>query len=195
MGIPIVLATPDRLQDLASLCGQAFVVEPAMLWSSGDHGNIADRFTRQYAWYMERPLAQGMVWETAKPGGAVIWIPPTGTEDWEQSLLEDQRVAAVVADMDRYARFWEWISEHEPTEPVWHLDTVAVAPSLRGQGVGAALIDHGLAFAQRDGLPAVLETGNPSNVPIYESRGFRVVEALEAPDGGPIMWFMRRDPG
>ena len=195
MGCDVVLAAPDRLYDLAALFGRAFVVEPMMLWSSGDHGDLADRFTRQYAWFIEQPLAHGMVWETAPPGGAAVWIPPTGTDEWEHSLFDDQRVAEVAADMERYARFWDWISEHQPEEPVWHLDSVAVESSSRGWGLGAALIDHGLAFARRDGLRAALETGNPRNVPYYESHGFRVAEALAAPDGGPTVWFMRTDLG
>ncbi len=30
--------------------------------------------------------------------------------------------------------------------------------------------------------------------PIYERSGFRVVEDVDAPDGGPHIWFMRWDP-
>jgi hypothetical protein len=39
-----------------------------------------------------------------------------------------------------------------------------------------------------------LETGTPRNVPYYGRFGFRVAEEPDAPDGGPRMWFMRRDP-
>ncbi len=191
MASDIVVASTDRLHALATLFGHAFVVEPMMLWSSGDGGDLADRFTRQYRWFIEQPLANGMVWETAEPGGAAVWIPPTGTEEWEQSLFDDQRVADVAEDMVRYTRFWSWIAEHQPDESAWHLDTVAVDSSKRGQGLGAALIEHGLAFARRDRVPAALETGNPRNVPYYESHGFRVAQALAAPDGGPTVWFMR----
>ena len=189
----IVVASPDRLHALATLFGHAFVVEPMMLWSSGDGGDLADRFTRQYRWFIEQPLAHGMVWETVEAGGAAVWIPPTGTEEWEQSLFDDQRVAEVAEDMGRYTRFWSWIAENQPPEPAWHLDSVAVDSSMRGRGLGVALIDHGLAFARQDGLPAALETGNPGNVPYYESRGFRVAHVQSAPDGGPRVWFMRTE--
>lgn len=43
---------------------------------------------------------------------------PTGTDEWEHSLFDDQRVAEVAADMERYARFWSWVSEHQPRKPV-----------------------------------------------------------------------------
>lgn len=60
-----------------------------------------------------------------------------------------------------------------------------------GRGLGRALVRHGLARARADGCPAFLETGTPRNVPFYESFGFRVVGAHQAPDGGPVIWFMQ----
>jgi len=42
--------------------------------------------------------------------------------------------------------------------------------------------------------PRSAETGNPRNVPYYETLGFRVVLEAEAPDDGPRVWFMRCDP-
>jgi predicted N-acetyltransferase YhbS len=59
--------------------------------------------------------------------------------------------------------------------------------------VGTALIQHGLTFADRDGVPAVLETGRPENVGYYERRGFRKISDDDAPGGGTQIWFMRYD--
>ena len=56
------------------------------------------------------------------------------------------------------------------------------------------MIEHGLAFARRDRVPAFLETGRPGNVPYYERRGFRTYLDEDAPNGGPHIWFMRFDP-
>ena len=63
----------------------------------------------------------------------------------------------------------------------------------RGTGLGAALIRHGLDFADRDGVPAFLETARPGNVAYYERRGFRTIAEGDAPGGGPHLWFMRYD--
>jgi len=71
------------------------------------------------------------------------------------------------------------------------LDMVAVDPALQGQGVGSALIRHGVELARGDGVAAFLETGNPRNVPYYERFGLRVTGEADAPDGGPHIWFMR----
>ena len=59
------------------------------------------------------------------------------------------------------------------------------------------LVMHGLQRARADGCPAFLETGNPDNVAFYQSLGLQVVDEQQAPDGGPMIWFMQtpRLPG
>ncbi|MCR9220328.1 MAG: N-acetyltransferase [Alphaproteobacteria bacterium] len=63
------------------------------------------------------------------------------------------------------------------------LGPLAVLPSLRGRGVGRALVAHGLAAARRLGWPAVLIVGDPG---YYAPHGFTVecVAGLELP--GPV---------
>ncbi len=94
----------------------------------------------------------------------------------------------------KYEVMWEWIAGNFPGEPFWYLDHIAVEADQRGSGVGTALIQHGLAFADRDGVPAFLETGRPENVAYYERRGFRTTSDGSIPGGGPHIWFMRYDP-
>jgi len=91
----------------------------------------------------------------------------------------------------RYAAFWDWLDAHVPGEPCWFLDLVGVAPAAQGRGLGRALVRHGLERARADGCPAFLETGTPRNVPFYESLGFQVVGERQAPDAGPVIWFMQ----
>jgi predicted N-acetyltransferase YhbS len=81
-----------------------------------------------------------------------------------------------------------------PTEPLWHLDSVAVEPGWQGRGIGSALVEFGLARTRATNTAVILETGTPRNVPLYERLGFHVVEDADSPEGGPYVWFMRRDP-
>ena len=62
-----------------------------------------------------------------------------------------------------------------------------------GIGVGSALIEHGLAFAWRDGTPASRD-GPAGQRLDDERRGFRTYLDEDAPNGGPYIWFMRFDP-
>jgi GNAT superfamily N-acetyltransferase len=94
----------------------------------------------------------------------------------------------------RYEAFWDWVATHDPTEPLWQLDSIAVEPKLQGRGIGSALIEAGLAMAGADRIGAFLSTGTQENVAIYGRCGFRVYDEVDAPDGGPRIWFMRWDP-
>ena len=91
----------------------------------------------------------------------------------------------------RYAAFWDWLNDHLPGEPCWFLDLVAVAPAAQGRGLGRRLVAHGLERAHAGRGPAFLETATPGNVAFYQSLGFQVVSQQQAPDGGPVIWFMQ----
>jgi predicted N-acetyltransferase YhbS len=94
----------------------------------------------------------------------------------------------------RHERFWEWVASKIPPEPLWHLDSVAVEPGWQGRGIGSALVEFGLEQTRESSAAVILETGTPSNVPLYERLGFHVVEEADPPAGGPHVWFTRRDP-
>ena len=94
----------------------------------------------------------------------------------------------------RYTAFWDWVYSRTPDEPLWQIDSIAVDPPFQGRGLGRSLIEAGLAWARADGVGAFLSTGTPRNVSIYGRAGFRVLEDLDAPGGGPHIWFMRCDP-
>jgi len=195
VAVEITRASPDRLTPLASVLGRSFVVEPMMRWSLGDHADISERFTRAFAYFLEGLIPLGVVWEAGDAHGAAVWIPPDGADAWQQVVTLDARSEGLTLDGGRrYAAFWEWVESRIPDEPMWNLDSIGVEPEARGRGIGSALIEHGLALARTDRVGAVLETGNPRNVPYYEKSGFVVVDEEEAPDGGPRVWFMRRDP-
>jgi GNAT superfamily N-acetyltransferase len=136
--------------------------------------------------------AQGWLWEAGDGDGVAAWIPP-GSDDAMMDI--DRALRHMLAGAgQRHGELWEWIAEGFPDEPGWYLDHIGVERERRGAGIGTALIEHGLAFARRDGAPAFLETGRPGNVPYYERLGFRAYLDENAPNGGPHIWFMRYDP-
>jgi GNAT superfamily N-acetyltransferase len=195
MRTEVTRAGPDRVSALASMFGRAFVDEPMMRWPLGDHGDVVDRFARCFAYFLEDVLGLGIVWEVGDAKGAAVWIPPDQSEPWEVHPWNQARISALTNDGGgRYEAFWDWVDSRCPDERLWQLDSIAVEPIVQGRGLGGALIAAGLARAGRDGIGAFLSTGTPRNVTIYERAGFRVVEDLDAPGGGPHIWFMRWDP-
>ena len=193
--IEVEPAAPDRLSALAPVFGRAFVDEPMMRWPMGASAEVVDRFTCCFAYFLERVLELGIVWEAGDAHGAAVWVPPEASEGWKAHPWNQQRIGALADDGGcRYDAFWDWVGSHSPAEPLWQLDSIAVEPAAQGRGLRAALIMAGLAQARAHGVGAHLSTGTPRNVSIYGRCGFRVVEDLDAPDGGPHIWFMRWDP-
>jgi GNAT superfamily N-acetyltransferase len=195
VAVEIRQAGPERLLPLADLLGRAFVVEPMMRWSLGVHSDLEERFVRCFEFFLEGVIAAGTVWEAGEALGATAWIAPGEMDVWRDAQMIDTRMHELTEDDGRrYDAFWEWVDSRVPDEPLWFLDSVGVASHARGRGIGGALIRSGLERARAAGVDAFLETGNPRNVPVYEHLGFRVVEAADAPDGGPRIWFMRWSP-
>ena len=195
MSVEITQAGRDRLPVVASVLGRAFVTEPMMRWPLGPDGDIEERTVHAFEYFLESLIELGIVWEAGVGMGAAVLVPPDQLNAWEDAQRHDDRVHALTDDGGRrWDVFWEWIESKVPDESLRHLDSVGVAPEMQGRGIGSALIDFGLSRARAAEAGVFLETGTPRNVPLYERFGFRVFEDVDAPGGGPHMWFMRWDP-
>lgn len=191
MPFPIVQAAPDRVPALAELLGGAFTDDPMLVWPFG--AGRPDVITAFFRAFDERIATLGWLWEAGSGLGVAAWIPP-GSDEVMMDIDRSMRPGLSAAG-GRHGEMWEWIAGNFPDEPFWYLDHIAVDAQHRGTGLGAALIRHGLDFADRDGAPAFLETGRAGNVAYYERQGFRTMADGDAPGGGPHIWFMRYDPG
>ena len=196
MTIEIRPATPDRVTTLAPVLGRALVDEPMIRWPfRGNSEPDVERATALFALLLVPYIDAGVIWEDGHGRGCAAWIPP-GRIDIFQDMDRATRapVAALTDDGGaRYDAFWDWLGHHVPDD-VTFLDMVGVDPDHQGRGIGRALVELGLAHADERGAAAFLETGTERNVGYYERFGFRVVAEEDAPDGGPHVWFMRREP-
>jgi ribosomal protein S18 acetylase RimI-like enzyme len=191
----VSLAGEDRVEALAPVFGRAFENDPMMLWSIGGEQSPAERFTCCFTYFLEAAVKLDLVWEVNSGKGGAVWIPPGRCDQWQVHPWNQERILQMCDDAgDRYNTFWSWIDVHSPNEPLWHLDSVAVDRKDQRRGYGGALIQAGLAQAKSSGLGAFLSTGAERNVAIYSRYGFRVAEHLDAPDGGPHIWFMEWEP-
>lgn len=87
----------------------------------------------------------------------------------------------------RWQRAW---GRADPAAAHWHLGPLAVRPDRQHQGVGTALLQHGLARVDHTRTLAYLETDLPRNVTLYQRLGFAVTRQ-ESVLGVPN-WFMQR---
>ena len=185
------LGSPGDVPALAVALAAAFGDDAMIRWPMPEAtpAMLAELFRVILAPYAEA----GMLGKIAGCDGGAAWLPP-GLAGQFAEVEQSTRAAISPLTGDggaRYAAFWDWLDEHLPGEPCWFLDVVGVAPGAQGRGLGRTLVRHGLERARADGCPAFLETGTARNVPFYESLGFKVVAEQQAPDGGPVIWFMQ----
>jgi GNAT superfamily N-acetyltransferase len=92
--------------------------------------------------------------------------------------------------MRRWNTVFRALHALHPADPHAYLGTLGVGPAVQRLGVGSALLARWLAVADRDGLPAYLETDKPDNLAFYGKAGFDVVAQTEV--FGARVWCMRR---
>jgi GNAT superfamily N-acetyltransferase len=190
-GVVPELAVPADVPSLAVTFAAAMSDDVMIRWPMPD---ATPAMQRELFRVILTPYAElGILWKIHGCGAGAAWLPPAVAERFAEI---DRATWAAINPLTsdggaRYAAFWDWLGAHVPAEPCWFLDVVAVAPAAQGQGLGRTLVRHGLERARADGCPAFLETGNPRNVPFYESLGFQTVDEKRAPDGGPTIWFMQ----
>lgn len=193
--VDIRTATLDDLAAIVDTAARAFDGEAMLRWSFGED-RFEERIRRHFRHYDGENAMRGWIRVIDDGAGFAVWIPPDAREEHEAiGPAPPDAVTEIMADhADHHAAFWGWVDEHQPREPFVYLSHVCVAPERQGEGLGTALMRDGLAAADRDGVPAWLETSRAPNAAYYERFGFRTVVDEEAPGGGPRIWFMRRDP-
>ncbi len=193
--IEITPAGPDRVDAMADTLSRAFIDDPMLRWPLPDRPDVGDRLRQIFASIYLDIADQGVIWEAGDAAGFAVWIPAGAADDM---FASDEAVRGLLAPLTddggaRYETLWDWIEEHVPRD-VWYLDALGVDPPRQGEGIGGALIRHGLELARAGDAAAFLETAVQRNVGYYERFGFRVVDEGSPAPGGPHIWFMRLDP-
>lgn len=141
-------------------------------------------------------MVRGEAWTTPDTVGGAFWIPP----GQPKRRLRDGLAEATalfpglgVRGARRGSRLDRVMAEHHPTEPHWYLEVLSIAPEHQREGHGAALLSPVLERCDHDRVPAYLETNRESNLPYYRRFGFDLTQQV-APEGGPPLWLMWREP-
>jgi ribosomal protein S18 acetylase RimI-like enzyme len=178
----------------AAVIADAFATDPFWAWLFPD----ADRRLVVRSWIRQLRIAyvpKGHSYVDDTLSGAALWTPP-GT--WKLSPSQQLRLAPSYLRllgprrMRTASRAFAVIERGHPDEPHWYLSVLGVSPARQRSGIGRSLIEPMLERADREGMPASLETFKAENVPYYERFGFEVTLEDDVPDGGPHMWAMVR---
>lgn len=173
----------------------AFRQDPAMNWMFADHEARERRMPQLIRWMFHDHLRHGMVLGTAGCEVVTLWRPPGSVH--EHAPLTPPALVRFIAMLGtavlRAERADRMIGKHLPKgERQFYLRMAGVRPDRQGQGLGGLAIRAGLAEADAAGLPAVLETATESNVGLYRSMGFELIDTWPVARNGPTFWTMSR---
>jgi ribosomal protein S18 acetylase RimI-like enzyme len=196
--VEIVRLEPERLAEASAVLARAFQDDPAWVWLIRD----AERRRRLLPWLFRVgfDVTAAEVWATTGTIlGAARWLPPGRPPMRVGPTLKALattpfRLGSALAPFLAYGRAVEALRAEAVPQPHWYLAGIGVDPPAQRRGVGAALLEPGLAAATRAGLSAALLTNSETNLPFYERHGFRIVREGETPKGGPHAWAMVKSP-
>lgn len=143
----------------------------------------------------------GVVDSTPEIAGVACWLAPGHADLGLWPMLRTGLAlprAMLQFPADGRKRFLEMVAVSDRIRrekmplPHWYLWALGVNPVLQGQGIGRALLAHGLARADESRLPCYLETETEANVAFYTRRDFEVVHEGEVV--GLRLWSMLRRP-
>jgi ribosomal protein S18 acetylase RimI-like enzyme len=176
----------------------AFEDDPVMGWLFPRDSERHSRLERMFAMFLRRIwLRHGECYTTDWLFGGALWLPP---HEWHLSPLAQLRlVPSMVTVMGRsmargFGAVQTMEKRHPKDPPHYYLAVLGTEPEYQGRGFGGALMRPVLDRCDRDGVGAYLESSKRRNIAFYERHGFRVVEELKLPMGGPPIWPMWRDP-
>lgn len=188
-------AAPADRAAMAATLTRAFAEDPLVVWAFGRAERRPETSARFFRWYLDRLAPQQVTWTTNDHAAASIWALPGR---WAASVPRQVQLAVSVLRGVRHplrtAYGMTKIELAHPAPPHLYLAVLGVDPSAQGQGLGSALIAPGLARADEERWPVMLETANPDNLTFYARHGFAVIRRIDLPRGGPPVWLMWREP-
>ena len=207
MSVQVVPLRPDEWRQAGAMLARAFAADPVRRVLYPDDATRPEKLAIQFQMGIRQAVVDGMVVDTTPSLGAVaVWVPPgRPTSPSLRAVLANApltlRWLRVVrwGDLRRASgllRRYEQRHRRLRPSPHWYLEMLGVEPARQRFGLGAAVVLHGLGRADRDGLPAYVETETAGNAAFYGKLGFRVVHRTSAEDEplGVPTWCLVRDP-
>jgi ribosomal protein S18 acetylase RimI-like enzyme len=194
----VVRLEDSRLGEASDVLARAFQNDPAWVWLIPD----AEKRRRLLPWLFRVgfDVTAAEVWTTSGAvHGAARWLPPGRPPmrvgpTLKALVTTPFRLGSAVAPFFAYGRAVEALRAEPVPSPHWYLAGIGVDPPEQGHGIGASLLQPGLAAAARAMVPAALLTNNEANLPFYERHGFQVVREDQTPKDGPRAWAMVKAP-
>ncbi|MDF1643751.1 MAG: GNAT family N-acetyltransferase [Pseudomonadales bacterium] len=191
----VVKAHESDIKQVCDILGDAFSRDPVLNWIT-PKASIYSGLFRAGAEALYKK--HNHVYINRNGTGAALWLPagisPKSPFHWRLfSTLFSLVAASGIGGLKRASELEKVFADNHPQEPHFYLHAIGATQDCQGKGIGSALLKAGLAACDEQGMPAYLESTNPRNNPLYERYGFNIVGEATLSNGGPNVWFMRRN--
>jgi ribosomal protein S18 acetylase RimI-like enzyme len=183
-------ARPADGSEVFATLTAAFEVDPAVRQLYPETTDYRRHFPVFAELFAGPALVEGTADRTADGLGAALWLPPGVEPDPEPLMAHLEASLPIDRQAGIFAGFEAQAKQH-PHAPHWYLPFIGVRPEAHRRGIGAGLLVHGLARADRDRMPSYLEATSRTSVPLYRRFGFEVTGVVESP-GYPKIFAMWR---
>ncbi|MFO0689866.1 MAG: GNAT family N-acetyltransferase [Myxococcota bacterium] len=189
-------ARPEEHRSVCDVLGRAFADDPVAEYLFPDPATRAERYAGFAGIAITAFASAAVVTTEPELRCGAIWQAPTHATlgPLRQLRLLASLVGLTRSGFGRAARLGELMSRHHPRERHWYLAVLGTDPSAQRRGLASAVLQPVLERADRERLPAYLESSKAANIPFYNKHGFEVVDELRVPDG-PSLWPMIRRTG
>lgn len=190
-----------ELPQVRDLLTTAFMDDPVFGWGFRAGPGLRDGLNAYFDFSLDQQCApHDRIYVAGDYAAAAAWLPASGLASlsipaWRMMLMLPRMLQITGwSRLTRAMALGDAMEKHHPPEPPhWYLFFIGVAPALKGQGVGSALLEATLKQVDAERMPAYLDNSNPKNTRLYERHGFRAVSEYRAKPDAPPMLGMWRD--
>lgn len=192
-------ASTGNVSQLGRTIARAFQDDPALTWAA-PNAKRRERFGPRYFELLigRIYLPKGEVYMTEDGTAAALWAPP---EKWQTPTSASLPLLPVMLrscgkNLPVALKMLTSMETRHKTqsEPHYYLPFIGTDPDHRGKGQGTALLADMLRRCDEEGVAAYLESTSIRNQSLYHRHGFKVLDEMHWPNGGPPWWPMWREP-
>jgi ribosomal protein S18 acetylase RimI-like enzyme len=187
-------AVKSDSEALSKSLARAFYGDPVFTHFLPDDMTRLTKLERVMGILFKLGLPHGACYVTGNYESVTLWRPPNGWHVPISAYITNgpALLSSFGGGIFRVLSTMDMMEKVHPHEPHWYLQTIGTDPKFQGKGYGGVIMRDRLAAVDAARMPCYLESSKDTNIPIYQSFGFRLTGELQVPDG-PKIWPMWRD--
>jgi ribosomal protein S18 acetylase RimI-like enzyme len=180
---------------MAAVLARAFYDDPVSAYIFPAERRRVAGLERFFKIHIRFFIDHGEPYTTDPVRGSALWLPPVRPRTSTADLLRQLPMVPMLGRrLSPTLRLLRLLEMNRPQLPHYYLATLGTDPPCQRKGIGSALLEPVLSRCDEQRIPSYLETSTAENVVFYRRHGFEVTKELDAPDGGPRLWLMWREP-